>query len=360
MTSVHKSRDVRILKKQCTSLAKAGYEVYLVAGGESFTENGVQVVGVGEFSGGRLQRMTKKAKIVYQKALALDCDIYQIHDPELLPYGLKLKKKGKTVVFDSHEDIVGQIKGKSYLNKHIRLFVSSIMDCYLKKMINKFDYIITVTPNVVDYYKRITTKVVMITNFPIFIEASPNDSKNKNTIVFAGGVSNGWSVDCITKSIQDIDVRFSVCGPCEISFQELIKELDKNKKVDYKGILPHEQALQMIRSSTIGMAIAEYSENAGGKEGTMGNTKLFEYMLQEIPVICTDFILWENIITKYDCGICVTPENTTQIAEAITYLLEHPDIAKEMGQNGRRAVLEEFNWSIEEKKLFHLYEELSQ
>jgi len=30
-----------------------------------------------------------------------------------------------------------------------------------------------------------------------------------------------------------------------------------------------------------------------------------------------------------------------------------------MGENGRRAVLEEFNWGIEEKKLLGLYEKVA-
>ncbi|MFI3116232.1 MAG: hypothetical protein R3Y12_08860 [Clostridia bacterium] len=95
MTSAHLSQDVRILKKQCVSLAKAGYDTYLVAKGDSYEEDGVKIVGIGNVLGGRFKRMTVVVKNVYKQALDLDCDIYQIHDPELLPYALKLKKKVK-------------------------------------------------------------------------------------------------------------------------------------------------------------------------------------------------------------------------------------------------------------------------
>jgi glycosyltransferase involved in cell wall biosynthesis len=47
-----------------------------------------------------------------------------------------------------------------------------------------------------------------------------------------------------------------------------------------------------------------------------------------------------------------------EIATAIRYLIENPDKAKKMGENGRRAVFEEFNWGIEEKKLVALYNKL--
>lgn len=92
--------------------------------------------------------------------------------------------------------------------------------------------------------------------------------------------------------------------------------------------------------------------------GTLGNTKIFEYMMVGIPVICTDFILWKQIMDRWDCGICVDPENVDEIAAAISYLLDHPEEARQMGENGRRAVKEEFNWGVEEKKLLALYEEI--
>ena len=47
-----------------------------------------------------------------------------------------------------------------------------------------------------------------------------------------------------------------------------------------------------------------------------------------------------------------------EIASAIRYLLDHPEEAQQMGENGRQAVREEFNWGVEEKKLLALYEEM--
>ena len=47
MTSAHASDDTRIFYKECVSLAKAGYEVSLVARGPAREEADVRVVGVG-------------------------------------------------------------------------------------------------------------------------------------------------------------------------------------------------------------------------------------------------------------------------------------------------------------------------
>ncbi len=52
------------------------------------------------------------------------------------------------------------------------------------------------------------------------------------------------------------------------------------------------------------------------------------------------------------------PTNPKEIAKAINYLIEHPDKAKEMGENSRKAVLEKYNWEKESKKLLKVYEKL--
>ena len=83
--------------------------------------------------------------------------------------------------------------------------------------------------------------------------------------------------------------------------------------------------------------------------------KMFEYMAAGLPVIASNFPLWKQIIEGNQCGICVDPLDPKAIAEAIDYLILHPEEAERMGRNGQRAVQEKFNWGIEEKKLLDFY-----
>lgn len=86
--------------------------------------------------------------------------------------------------------------------------------------------------------------------------------------------------------------------------------------------------------------------------------KMFEYMAAGIPVIASNFPLWREIIEGNKCGLCVDPLNPSEIAKAIDYIVTHPAAAQQMGENGFRAVKEQYNWAIEEKKLLALYEQL--
>lgn len=126
----------------------------------------------------------------------------------------------------------------------------------------------------------------------------------------------------------------------------------------YLGLLSHDNVKQYYKGAVAGMAILK-SDTQVGRDGTLGNTKLFEVMEARRPVICSDLKLWREIVEKYNCGICVESDDVEAIADAIRYLSEHPDENNKMGDNGRRAVEMEFNWSTQEKVLYAFYENIT-
>jgi glycosyltransferase involved in cell wall biosynthesis len=86
--------------------------------------------------------------------------------------------------------------------------------------------------------------------------------------------------------------------------------------------------------------------------------KLFEYMSASLPVIASDFPLWREIIEGAGAGLLVDPQSPDAISDAMEWLIDNPEQAKEMGENGKRAVEETYNWNIESKKLITMYRDL--
>jgi glycosyltransferase involved in cell wall biosynthesis len=362
ITSAHDSNDVRIFRKECTSLAKADYEVYLVAAGESREENNVHVVGVGPAPKSRIERMARFTRKIYREALALDAYIYHLHDPELLIYVRKLKKHGKIVIFDSHEDTLEQISEKQWIPAGLRPFAKSLYGSYVSKIFAVLDAIISVTPHICESMKKYNKNIYMITNYPNIGEQYINKNPypvNKRSLCFTWNIEEQWSHRPIIEAIQNIDeVTYILCGHADEAYLKTLKLIPGWNKVSFLGQVPHNRAVDVQLGSRIGMSVLTYSKNTGGKTGTIGNTKLFEYMMAGLPVICTDFVLWREIIDKYQCGICVPPDDVKAIENAICYLLNNPEIAAQMGANGRRAAVHEFNWETQEKKLLELYADL--
>jgi len=360
MTSVHRTEDLRIFQKECASLAKSGYDVYLVERGESAEKMGVHIVGTGEMPEKIFLRMTIGAKRIYKKALELDCDIYHLHDPELLPYGLMLKKKGKKVIFDSHENTVGQILEKKWLPEIVRGLVSFVYKLYLKYVCRHLDAVVCATPELSGCFEGINPKTVTITNYPVLQPLPLNVVKDSRRICFIGGIDERWCHDKIIKALNDIaDCEYVMCGQVRDNYIEKLNKLPAWKKVSYMGYLPHDEVRTILASSAVGLAVSTDHANMFGKKGTLGLVKIFEEMMAGLPVVCSDFTLWRDFVERWQCGICVDPDNVDEISCAIKYLLDNQEEARRMGENGRRAVETEFNWQSEEKKLLKLYDDVS-
>lgn len=355
ITSVHKRYDPRIFEKECRSLAKYGYEVTLLVNDNLENEiiDGVKIISTGFLPKNRTDRFINSNKYIYNKAKEINADIYHLHDPDLLIVGNKLKKGGKKVIFDSHEDVPKQIMDKYWIPKPIRKIVSKFYLMFERRSLGKYDAIISVTPNVVQRLKRINSNTIMVTNYPIVKPFRENENKQKY-ICFAGGVDESWNHDKIINAIADIDkVKYLLAGKAIDKYISELRKLGGWEKVVYYGFVTREEVKEIYNKALIGIAINKSTQVKD--VGTLGNTKLFEFMEAGLPVICTNYSLWEEIVNKYNCGICVDPNNVNEIHDAIEKLINNPKIAKEMGKNGRRAVEIEFNWDSQEKILLDLY-----
>ena len=78
-------------------------------------------------------------------------------------------------------------------------------------------------------------------------------------------------------------------------------------------------------------------------------------MAAGLPVIASDFPLWRKIIGSEECGILVDPLNVDELVNAVVWLLEHPNEAKEMGERGKQAIIDKYSWDRESEKLISLY-----
>lgn len=360
MTSAHSRFDDRIFYKMCLSLVSAGYDVFeVVADGKRDEKiKDVKIFDVGK-STGRLLRMLKSSALVYKKALKLSADIYHIHDPELLPYALLLKLKGKRVVFDSHEDVPRQILSKPYLNKTTLKFISLIFEKIENYIIRRLDFLIGATPYIRDIFKKLNPNSIDIDNYPVKDELSSETRKelNMRQICYVGGITPTRGIYENVEAMGLITNVVTLVLAGNFSDGIKLEDISKNKgfqRVKSLGFLSRDGIRKVLSESFAGLVtlhpIVNYIEALP--------IKMFEYMQAGIAVIASNFPLWKEIVEGNQCGICVDPLKPEEIAKAIDYLYEHPDEANKMGENGRKAILEKYNWSIEEKKLLQVYEKV--
>ena len=360
MTSAHASTDIRIFHKECVTLANAGFEVSLVVSNtKEEVLDGVQIISATVNQSGRISRMLKTAKAVYKKALSLDADIYHFHDPELLRFALRLKRKGKTVIYDAHEDVPRQILGKHWIPNLFRKMISSSFELYENSIAKKLSFIVVSTPTIEQRFTKINPQSAAICNYPILQEnvEIPYWESRKNEICYVGGITVIRGVKEIVESISKVhNVKLHLAGLYSPESLKLeLMQLDGWNKVNDYGYVGRSKIVEILNQSKVGMVTLYPQVNYLDSLPI----KMFEYMLAGLPVIASNFPLWKEIIDSSNCGLTIDPKNPSEIANAIQYLLENDEIAEQMGKNGRKAILEKYNWEAEGLKLIEIYNKLS-
>lgn len=362
MTSAHAPEDLRIFRKECVSLANAGYEVFLVEQGDTYDKLGVHIAGIGQPKSGRLGRMVYTAKSVYEKALQIDADIYHFHDPELIPYGLKLKKQGKKVIFDSHERYTEQIRQKHYLPKLFRQLIAGLYGVYEKAALKKLDAVVfPCTMEGKNPFEGMCKRVSILANYALLEEFYNNYREDipkiTNQVCYVGGLTENRGITADVIGSSKANAVLALAGPFDSqAYETALRAMPEFSCVDYRGMLGREDIVKLLAQSNVGLCTL-LNRGQYLKIDTFG-IKVYEYLSMGLPVILSRNRYNQEMVEKYQFGLCVDPENTDELAEAIRYLLDNSDAARKMGENGRRAIKEAFNWSVEEKKLLALYEDI--
>ncbi|GAA1255300.1 glycosyltransferase family 4 protein [Pseudonocardia aurantiaca] len=358
---MHEVDDSRILHRECASLARAGHDVAVIAGRPpSAPVDGVRVVGVGRCRN-RLDRMTRIAWRLLRAARREQADVCHLHDPELLWIGVLLKLGGCRVVYDVHEDVPKQIMSKFWIPRWARRALSLAAWVAEGICARIFDAVVAATPSIAERFPA--GKTVVVQNFPSAAAARPLDdalpfSERPYAFAYTGGLTEVQGVRQIMAIATILPRELTGVLAGWFDAAELEGEVRASagwRRVEHLGEIPPEAVLDVLRSARCGIVVDHPISNYLDSY----STKMFEYMACGIPVVCSDFPLWERIVGEADCGVLVDPLDPPAAAAAIEQLAKDPDEARRLGENGRRAVLERFNWEAEYSTLDALYRRLA-
>lgn len=363
LTTVHTPFDTRIFHKQAKTLVKASYEVTLIAQHErdEIVDGVMRIIALPR-PRNRLTRILGLTWRAYRLAQSQRADVYHFHDPELLPMGvlLRLLTNGK-VIYDVHEDVPQQILTKHWIPALLRRPLSLVFNIAEKLMAQVFDGVVVATEGIAEKFARFNP--IVVHNYPdlrMLPIHSPVPREEKEMIlVYVGGISRLRGAFEMIRALENLEpswnVRLDLIGRFEpSSLGRELKTLPGYKRVRILGWLAPENIYEHLRKNLVGLVCLHPEP----RYIVSLPVKLFEYMAVGLPVIASNFPLWKEIIEGNHCGLTADPLNPKEIAKAIEYLIMHPEEARMMGENGRRAVMEKYNWEKEGEKLLRLYEEL--
>jgi glycosyltransferase involved in cell wall biosynthesis len=360
LTSAHPVMDIRIFHKECRSLAREGFDVIQICNHDlNDTIEGIRILGLGKNTG-RASRFTKGMIKTYVAALRCRGDLYHLHDPDILILGIGLRLLGRLVVYDVHEDLPTKILLKMYLPKIVRRPLSLIVSFFEDIAAGLMSGVITATPTLRDRFEKSNRNTVVVNNFPMLeefkcIEVSGSKQRKPNVGYF-GGISEARGVYEMIQAVnllpKALGVKLELAGwfYVESLFNDLSKQPQWNL-VNWHSEIDRRRLRHLLGTVSVGLVVLHPEKSFVSSQPT----KLFEYMAAGIPVVASDFPLWRSIIDAADCGLLVDPLDVKSIATAIESLIANPERARTMGEQGRRAVQEHFNWANEEQTLLSFY-----
>jgi len=361
LTSGYLRDNARNFQRQAKSILSFGFNVSILTndGGNDECIDGIDIYCT-KFWKSRIMILLFAWKQFYHKSININADIYLIHSPELLLLGLLLKLKGKKVIYDAHEDLPNHIIEKEWLPRLTRKTISYFTSIYMNFVFSKIDAVISPHTHVLDRYSSINKNCILIANFPLYLsnlKVSYSEYCKRGKVICYSGTCYPHSNQLqILEAIKDFEfLSYSIAGfiPEDLYFK--MQEHVSFSKVNFLGMIKYKSLKDFYKKAQIGLVIMDYKLNLGGKRGTFAVNKIFEYMEAGLPIICSDYDLWIELIDKYKCGLYVKPGDIIEIKKAIKYLYENPKIAYKMGQNGINAIDKEYNWKVEENKLRELF-----
>ena len=375
LTTVDSPFDPRVFYKEAKSLAKVHDVIVIAPSDEPIDKeiDGIRVITVRKLTNKILHPITMWK--IFREGLKQECDVCHCHAPGGLFLGalLKISKRSK-VVYDAREHYPSLIAENTLFPDFIRPLVRFLADIEERVLIRFADVVITVNESLQKHYAKIGKEAIVIYNFPNLKAFNP-DKKNgilgkeyaqNKIVIYEGAVSRKRGLDKFLLALPKVretvlDVKFLVVGKLfdtgdfEKWIDDYLKKQKLNANFEMIGQKPHEEVVNYINISNVGIILFQptHYNNLIGLP-----LKLFEYMACGKPVVASNFPEIRKVVKEADCGILVDPTDVDEIANAILYLLEHQKEAKRMGENGRRAVEERYNWDKMEEKLLKLYRRL--
>lgn len=358
LTTVHHPLDPRIFWKECVSLCRAGYEVFLVAQHDKAElREGVQIVPLPPVSG-RYRRVVLQRK-AYQKARSLEASLYHVHDPELLPVAYALKRAtGARIIYDMHENNFVQHSPERYLVSRLERWTFGWVD-----------HLILAEESYASVVPGGTPHTVVLNYFRPFGQQRPRQQERNDEsfqLVYAGVMGQRRGLDTMLDLVamvrdQALPWHLTLAGICYVQrdrqrARQRIAQNGLQSRITKKGwdaYIPWPDLESYYAKSHVGLALFDSDPNVAGSLPT----KFYEYLFYGLPILCSDFPLWKQFVETHQCGAVVPPGDAEQAFAVLRTWYSDPARYAALSR-AAAAAAPRYLWPVMEKRLLGVYEDV--
>lgn len=182
------------------------------------------------------------------------------------------------------------------------------------------------------------------------------DRKIKNSIIFVGRLAPHKHVDdlinvlkLLKNDFEDIRLKIIGNGVEKDNLIKIVNNLNLSNEIDFLSDLKYSEVIREIKSSNI-LVLPSTREGFG--------MVLAEANACSLPVVAYKSGGVIEVIDDSKNGFLVEPRNINELSERIRFLLENKEIAREMGNNGRKKAINCFDWDKIVGNIIEIYKKL--
>lgn len=186
-------------------------------------------------------------------------------------------------------------------------------------------------------------------------------SSKRKTILSVGRLVEKKGFDDLIKAVSELRIancrlRIIGSGPLEDELRSLVNELGLSDRVKFLGPQPYEVVLEELSKADV-FVLASHTAANGDKEGTP--VVLMDAQAAGVPVVSTKHAGIPEVVLDSRSGILVEERDIKALTRAIENILGNPELARQMGREGRRYVEKEYNIAKQAEKLEQVYQSLT-
>lgn len=362
ISTAHQPQDPRVVFKQCQTLT-GYYDVFCaIPRSNPAIAPAIHFIWLPYFRR-VIWRTLLTCPFILVRCLWLRPRVVHVYVPEFLPFAYVFQLFGAQIIYEVQENLHKKMHLKTLNNGFLLTKAFHLFD----QLARRHFYLIFTEHSYLAAYPLLAKPFVIIYNYPLLAFIDPfrkpyRPNADQPSFFYIGWLSFGRAFDTLVYALA----RLKTLHPSftmHLFGRRLFTETDLTQLPSYDAVRENLRfydytdqrvAFPYANGATAGLAllkpIGDYEESYP--------TKLFEYMALGLPVITSNFPLYRAIVEQHNCGFCVSPYEPAQVAEKLVYLIEHIDEARSMGQRGRQAVEQFYNWTSEAGKLIDFYEQI--
>ncbi len=348
------SYDQRMIRI-CTSLAKAGFDVTLV-GRQKKDSIPLQEQPFHQkrlycfFETGKLFYAAYNLRLCFYLLFKKMDGICAIDLDTILPCLFISRIKKITRIYDAHE-LFCEMK-----EIVTRPRIYKIWKWIEQKTVPHFKNAYTVNQPIADEFRKMYgSHFEVIRSIAVLDKSQQNETKDKY-ILYQGAVNEGRSFETLIPAMQWVDAQLIICGDGNFMEQakKMVKELQLQHKVIFKGMLPPTQLRPITNKAYIGITLFE--KEALSNYFSLAN-RFFDYIHSAVPQVCVNYPVYKEINNLRDIAVLIDQLDPATIAAALNELLLNEEHWQQLYQNCKTTA-SELNWQKEEIRLIAFYKKI--